>query len=281
MSFRLLALDIDGTLLGSNKGVSPRTHAAISAARARGVHLVLVTGRRYPAARRVAESLGGGVPLVLHNGALIVEAGSVLRCRPLARAAAASAVRLGRTQGADAVVHVGQQGEGRLLIERVSPDNKLLVDYLERSGSDVVRVDDLLTALWAGEDPMQVMFAGPQSAMDALLPPLRGALGDGASLERTTYPHYGVGIIDVLHAGVGKAEALAFLQVRWGLTQSETLAIGDNWNDREMLECAGLGLVMGNADPALCALGLPVLPSNDEDGVAVALETYVLGGRSG
>ena len=79
MSFRLLALDIDGTLLGTNKGVSPRTQAAIAAARARGVHLVLVTGRRYPAARRVAEALGGGVPLVLHNGALIVEAGSVLR----------------------------------------------------------------------------------------------------------------------------------------------------------------------------------------------------------
>jgi hydroxymethylpyrimidine pyrophosphatase-like HAD family hydrolase len=278
MPFRLLALDIDGTLLGSSKGVSVRTHAAIAASRARGVHLVLVTGRRYPAARRVAESLGGGVPLVLHNGALIVEAGSVLRCRPLTRAAAASAVRLGRGQNADAVVHAGQRGEGRLLIERVSPGNKLLVDYLDRSGSDVMRVDDLLTALWAGPDPMQVMFAGPQPAMDALLPPLRGVLGGQGRIERTTYPQRGVGIIDILHPGVGKAEALAFLQRRWGVKQGETLAIGDNWNDREMLERAGLGLVMGNADSALRALGLPVLPSNDEDGVAVALETYVLGG---
>ena len=78
---------------------------------------------------------------------------------------------------------------------------------------------------------------------------------------------------------VGKAEALAYLQRRWGLAAHETLAVGDNWNDREMLERAGLGLVMGNADPALRALGLPVLPSNDEDGVAVALETYVLDRR--
>jgi hydroxymethylpyrimidine pyrophosphatase-like HAD family hydrolase len=279
MSYRLLALDIDGTLLDSDKDVSARTQAAIAAARERGARLVLVTGRRYPAARRVAEALGGDVPLVLHNGALIVEAGSVLRCRPLARAAAADAVRLGRLHAADAVIHAGQRGEGRLLFERVSPGNRLLSDYLDRSGADAVRVADLLAELLAAEDPMQVMFAGAAEAMEALLAPLGGALGAEARLERTTYPRYGVSIIDVLHPGVGKAGALAFLQERWGLTPAETLAIGDNWNDREMLERAGLGLVMGNADPALRAIGLPVLPSNDEDGVAVALETYVLCGR--
>jgi hypothetical protein len=276
MPFRLLALDIDGTLLDSDKDVSARTRAAIAAAREQGVQLVLVTGRRYPAARRVAEALGGAVPLVLHNGALIVEAGSVLRCHPLSRAAAANAVRLGRRHGADAVVHAGQRGEGRLLFERVSPGNPLLADYLDRSGADVLRVADLLTELQSNEDPMQVMFAGAAEAMEALLAPLGHALGDEARLERTTYPRYGVAIIDVLHPEVGKAGALAFLQERWGFAAGETLAIGDNWNDREMLERAGLGLVMGNADPALRALGLPVLPSNDEDGVAVALETYVL-----
>ena len=276
MPFRLLALDIDGTLLDSDKDVSARTRAAIAAAREQGVQLVLVTGRRYPAARRVAEALGGAVPLVLHNGALIVEAGSVLRCHPLSRAAAANAVQLGRRHGADAVVHAGQRGEGRLLFERVSPGNPLLADYLDRSGADVLRVADLLTELQSNEDPMQVMFAGAAEAMEALLAPLGHALGDEARLERTTYPRYGVAIIDVLHPEVGKAGALAFLQERWGFAAGETLAIGDNWNDREMLERAGLGLVMGNADPALRALGLPVLPSNDEDGVAVALETYVL-----
>ncbi len=63
----------------------------------------------------------------------------------------------------------------------------------------------------------------------------------------------------------------------WGITAAETLAIGDNWNDHAMLRRVGLGLVMGNADPEMRTLGLPVLPTNDEDGVAVAIEAHVLG----
>jgi len=236
-----------------------------------------VTGRRYPAARRVAEELGGGIPLVLHNGALVMEGDAVVRCRPLARAAAARAIVAGRAHGADAVLHAGQRGEGRLLVERMAPDNTLLAYYLDRSHPDVSVVEDLLVALGAGEDPLQVMFGGSSELMDTLLPRLEAELGAAARLERTRYPRQGVGIIDVLDPEVGKAEALDFLQRRWGLHAEQTLAIGDNWNDREMLERAGLGFVMGNADPPMLALGLPVLPSNDADGVAVAVERYILG----
>ena len=273
-AFRLLALDIDGTLLRSDKTVSARTLSALDAARAGGAHLVLVTGRRYPAARRVAEMIGGRLDLVLHNGALIFENGEVLRRRLLPRATARKAVRAGRERRADPVVHCGPRGEGRLLVEGVEPSNTLLVYYLDKSHPDVVTVPDLEAAL--DEDPLQVMFGGAIPEMAALIPHLRDALGESAKIERTLYPHVGVGILDVLEPTVGKAEAVGFLQDRWGVGAAETLAIGDNWNDHEMLAEAGLGLVMGNADPALCALGLPVLPTNDEDGVAVAIERHVL-----
>ena len=103
-----------------------------------------------------------------------------------------------------------------------------------------------------------------------------GFVLSGRRVERTVYPQSGVGILDVLAAGVSKAAALAFLQERWGVTAAETLAIGDNWNDHEMLERAGLGLVMGNADPEMHRLGLAILPTNDEDGVALAIEEHVL-----
>jgi 5-amino-6-(5-phospho-D-ribitylamino)uracil phosphatase len=272
---RLVALDIDGTLLRSDKSLAPRTRAAVDAARVRGVRVVLVTGRRYPSARRVAEELGGDVPLILHNGALVVEGGRVLRCRPLARAAAARAIRAGRVAGCEPVVHGGKDGEGWLLVEAGVTATGLVAYYLERARSEVRRVPDLVAAL-ADEDPIQVMFGGTPAEMGAVQAALSLALEGRARIERTVYPATGVVLLDVIHPGVGKAEALAFVQGLWGVAAEETLAIGDNWNDREMLASAGLGFVMGNADPELLALGLPALPTNDEDGVARAIEEHVL-----
>jgi len=275
---RLVALDIDGTLLRGDKTVSLRTRLALERARAAGVRLALVTGRRHPSARRVAEDLGGKVPLVLHNGALVVEDGSVLRCRPLPRAAALRAIETGRAEGAEPVLHCGAAGEGWLLVDAAARPSGLVGYYLERSRAEMRVVPDLVAAVDA-EEPIQVMFGGERAPMETLRAALAAALGGEARIERTVYPATGVVLLDVLHPAVGKAEALRFLQERWGIAPSETLAIGDNWNDREMVERAGLGFVMGNADPELLALGLPVLPTNEEDGVARAIEEHVLGAR--
>ncbi len=272
---RLIALDIDGTLLRSDKTLSPRTGAALAGARALGVRLVLVTGRRYPSARRVADELGGPLPLGLHTGALVMEDGRVLRCRLLAREAARRAIRIGRAAGAEPVLHCGALGEGLLLVDAAARRTGLVGYYLERAGGEVRVIDDLTQALET-QDPVQVMFGGTREQMDPLLAALGAGLGGSARVERTVYPASGLVLLDVIDSAVGKAEALAFLQARWGIAPAETLAIGDNWNDREMVAAAGLGFVMGNADPELLALGLPVLPTNDEDGVAGAIERLVL-----
>jgi hypothetical protein len=276
MTYRLVALDIDGTVLRSDRRVSARTRAAVAAARAGGVRVVLVTGRRYPAARLVADEVGPELPLVLHNGALIVAGGEILACTPLPRAVAVEAIRIGRAHGADPVVHAGQRGEGRLLVERVAPDNPLLSFYLERSHPDVTQVVDVAAALDHEDDPLEVMFGGSCTALEALVPVLEAGLGARARVERTLYPRREVAIVDVVSPAVGKAAALAFLGRHFAIARAHTLAVGDNWNDRGMLEWAGLGLVMGNAEPGLRALGLPVLPTNDEDGAAVAIERYIL-----
>ena len=114
---RLVALDIDGTLLRSDRTLSPRTREAIAKARAIGVRVVLVTGRRHPSARRVADQVGDALPLVVHNGALVFEDGSLIRSRPLARDVAARAILAGRALGLEPIVHCGGRGEGLLLVE--------------------------------------------------------------------------------------------------------------------------------------------------------------------
>jgi hypothetical protein len=273
---RLVALDIDGTLLRSDRTLSPRTRDAIARALAVGVRVVLVTGRRHPSARRVADLVGAGLPLVVHNGALVVEDGSIIRCRPLAREVAARAIVAGRAHGMEPIVHCGSRGEGWLIIDANAPPAGLVGYYLERARAELRPVEDVLAAL-ALEEPIQVMFGGTLAEMDGLRGALAAALASEARLERTVYPATGFALVDVLHPSVGKADALAFLQRRWGIPAEATLAIGDNWNDRAMLEAAGRGLLMGNAPSELLQLGLPLLPTNDEDGVAHALETHVLG----
>lgn len=278
---RVLALDIDGTLLNSRREISPRNHAAIAAAEEAGVRIALVTGRRYPAAKRIADLLPGRPTLVLHNGGLVIEESVPIRVRPLARASAIAVLTFAKSVGADPVVHFGHRGEGLLYVETTSPSHTLLAYYLSRSHPDVRVVGNLESAVAQEQDhPLQVMFGGSMDEMAALA----GAIeerGFEVSALRTVYPKDDLSLIDVVAPTVDKSEALRFLCARWGVAIDEVLAIGDNWNDRLMLLQAGKGCVMGNADPELRALGLEVIPGNDEDGVACAVERFVLQGRSG
>lgn len=213
--------------------------------------------------------------MVLHNGALIVEEGEILRSRPLARDVARRAVELGLERGEEPVLHCGARGEGRVVAREKARASVLVRYYLERSANGVVLVSDLLAPL-DDEDPMQVMFGGAVEPMDGTRQALVDRLGDEARIERSVYPATDRAILEVLNPDVGKAGAVAFLQERWGIAPEETLAVGDNWNDREMIERAGKGFVMGNAPPGLRNRGHPILPTNDEDGVARAIEAHVL-----
>ena len=163
--YKLLALDIDGTLLTSGKLVSARTRSSLDAARAAGVRLVLVTGRRYPAAQRVVEMLGGDIPLVLHNGALVVEGGCVRRCRPLPLQDARKVIEIPRLRlpwFPTGHARRAAVGEG----VRRSNTCSLYLDSASRRTS--CRISPR-----ARGDPIHQLFGGSVEAMDALLPRLQ------------------------------------------------------------------------------------------------------------
>ncbi|MEO8500106.1 MAG: HAD family hydrolase [Vicinamibacteria bacterium] len=276
---RVLALDIDGTLLNSRREVSPRNLAAIAAAERAGVRIALVTGRRYPAAKKIADLLPVRPTLVLHNGGLVIEDSVPIRVRPLARKAAAAVVSFAKSAGADPVLHVGQKGEGLLYVENASPSHTLLAYYLRRSHPDVRVVESLEAFLsGAGSDPLQVMFGGSMQEMGDLAAAIETKAFEVTAL-RTVYPNDDLSLIDIVAPAVDKSEALAFLCERWGVGFEDVLAIGDNWNDRLMLLAAGIGCVMANADPELRSLGLKLVPGNDDDGVAHAVERFVFAER--
>lgn len=276
MNIRLLALDVDGTLLNSRFQVSEANRRAIREAVARGIIVVLVTGRRFVIARPIALELGLATPLISHNGALTKNPQSleVLDYHPLSASLARRVVEVGRRVGADMVGCYDPAGLGRVVVESISQDNVRLRQYLERASMVIQEVPDLVE--YIQEDPIQIMTSGPCAKMDHLIEALADNLGQEVRVLKTTYPQKDLTIVDVVTSECSKAAALATVVAAAGLSPQQVMAIGDNHNDLEMLAFAGLGVVMGNAEDSMKSKGYYVTGSNDEDGVAAAISRFIL-----
>lgn len=276
MAIQLLALDIDGTLLNSRGELTERNRTAIANARSRGIEVVLVTGRRFASARILLHELALDLPLVSHNGALTkeVETLATLDFQPLEEEAAREVIDLGREATADMICCDDPHGLGTMVIEGISSTNRVLQGYLARYRDAVVEVEDLRAYL--DHAPIQMMFSGSCRSMDQLTDRLEAALGDRAQIFQTRYRSHDLTILDVLGATASKGQTLAAYAERLGLSREEVMAIGDNHNDLSMLQYAGYGVLMGNADPEMKGVeGLYQTTSNDEDGVAIAIDKMI------
>ncbi|HEV2864016.1 MAG TPA: HAD-IIB family hydrolase [Pyrinomonadaceae bacterium] len=285
MAIRLIALDLDGTLLDSRGRLSDRNRAAIAAARAGGARVALVTGRRFRDARPLALELGLDVPVIAHNGALTKHARTLetVAAVLMPAEAARACVRLGRERVGAALVSDDHAGAGVLLYDHISEGNTALAKYIEWSrrvvGEDAAAAIRRVPSLeeYLDHDPLHVAFSGGCQAMRRLADEMETELGGAVKLLLTLYPKMDFALLDVLHPEASKGAGLAAVAAERGLTREEVMAVGDNHNDLEMLEYAGTGVLMANADALLRERG-PFHPtaSNDEDGVAEAIERFVL-----
>lgn len=277
---RLVAIDIDGTLLDSRWRVPEQNRMAIACAIERGVHVVLVTGRRFDFTRQVAEQLPEAVALILNNGALVKSSdGSTLARRLLPRDIARAVVESTASFRANATLVFDRPSAGQMVFERIPWEDPIRRGYFERNRAYLAEIFPLESALT--EDPIQVMYTGAVTEMRNVVTTLR-ALDFAAdfSLAVAEYEERNFTIVDVIERNCSKASALGEWAARLGVRREEILAIGDNLNDREMLEFAGFPVIMANAVPGLKTFGWPVTLSNDEAGVAAAIERYVLTGTS-
>jgi Cof subfamily protein (haloacid dehalogenase superfamily) len=270
---RLLALDIDGTLLDSHGHLPPENIDAIARAIDGGVEVALATGRRYDFARPVFEQLPAPLTLVLSNGAVVKKKdGETLMRRLLPREVAREVLRAVPQHRHEAAVTFDRVGERQIIYQAIDWDHpqhhKFFASnraYLGESNP----LEDCLT-----EDPVQVMFTGGCREMRDLFNELRG--GDRYAVALTEYEFRDFSLVDVMQAGCSKGAALADWASRRGYDASEVMAVGDNLNDIEMLEFAGTAVVMGNAIADLQSRGWAVTGTNDEAGVARAVETFIL-----
>lgn len=276
MGIRLIAIDIDGTLLDSHWGLPEANRKAVSEAIERGIEVVLVTGRRFDFALPIARLLPPQVVLVVNNGALIKSPdGSTHLRRLLPRQVARAVLEATPEFRPGAAVVFDRPRENQVLFEQIDWENPERRGYFERNRSHIAEISPLESCLT--EDPIQVMFTGSLEAMreaarrlEAL--PIRSQF----SLALTEYPNRNFSLVDVVHPEASKGSALAEWARRRKISREEILAIGDNLNDREMLEFAGTRVLMGNCVAELRQLGWPVTMTNDEAGVAAAIEAFAL-----
>lgn len=265
---RALALDLDGTLTNSAKEVTPAVRGALARAAAAGVVPVLASGRPLVGMAHVADSLDlgmlGGYALS-NNGSRIVEwaTGAAVFEAVLGRRAVEAAFAAAREFGVDALAY----DERGLYSE--NPEARYVERERYNNSAKATKVDDLAAAVtWA---PNKVMVVGEPEDLAPVLAALRGRLA-GAADVFLSEPYF----IEVTPPGIRKDAALGILAEHMGLALGEFMAVGDGLNDIPMLECCGVSVAMGNAYPEVKALADWVAPSNEEDGVAAAIERFVL-----
>jgi hypothetical protein len=276
MAVRLIALDIDGTLLDSRWQVPEENRAAIAAATERGIEVALVTGRRYDFAMQVAEKIGSPLTMIVNNGALIRSNDGKTHLRHLLpRGIAENVLQLTRAWRDGAAVIFDRPLEKQLMLETLNPDDTLRYAYYSRNLEYIGLASPLESCLT--EDPIQVMFSGEVAEMRAAEEILRNAeFAAEIRLAVTVYEHKNFAMIDVIHPSVTKGMALSEWAAAQGIAREEVLAVGDNHNDLEMLEFAGIPVVMGNGVAELKVFGWHETSSNDQGGVAAAIEQFAL-----
>ena len=278
MAIRLIAMDIDGTLLDSRGQVPEENARTVGEAASRGIEIVLVTGRRFDFARPIADALPCDLHLIVNNGALIKSKDGETHQRLLLPSATARRVLEAMPEFRDiAAVVFDRPRERQVIMERVDWDDPQRGGYFRRNRAFIAEVEPLVDCL-NGEDPIQVMYTGPCEPMRQIMRRLEALPMAGEfTLALTEYSARDFSLLDVLRLGVTKGVALGEWARRRGIPREEVMAIGDNWNDREMLEFAGRPVVMGNSVPELKSLGWAITGSNDENGLAQAIRTYALG----
>jgi Cof subfamily protein (haloacid dehalogenase superfamily) len=293
MPIRMIALDLDGTLLGADGRVSPRNLAALLAAEEAGIYIAIATGRRHCYALHVLRGLGlhDDTILVSSNGAVVRSFGSQLIERTLMEHATAEWLcgHLGEFRNAlvitfDRVQPDGEDSRGALVVEEFEDLQGSIAHWMRNNDRYIAHVRPIEDSL-KDEAPIQMMLCGTVERMrraeaHMAAQPQIAAVGThkpGATitLNRTEYPARDLSIVDILPAGCSKGSALVRLAAARGFGPEEIMAIGDNWNDLSMLEIAGYPVLMGNAPLDLHAMALErnwvTTVENSADGVAEAI----------
>ncbi|ETX09164.1 Cof-type HAD-IIB family hydrolase [Candidatus Entotheonella palauensis] len=276
MPYQLLALDVDGTVLDPEGQIRPAVQRAVAAVQARGLQVMLCTGRRFRTALPVAQSLGLTHPLIVHNGALVKapDSGQTLYHCYLSPDVYQTGLGLLR-QVSSPMLYIDAFHDGIDIItansDRAHPFQQA---YLQDAQKHCQMVADISDPPLQGVIMMSIM--AEESRLQAFRSDVQATLGNQAHVNVLANKSYQGSILEILHPSVSKWQALHQFASQQGIAASQIIAIGDDANDLEMIRHAGLGIAMGNAVDAVKAVAGHITLSNAQEGLAHALEHVVL-----
>lgn len=273
-SIRMLVIDIDGTLLNPEGHITARTRTAIQAAQQAGIIVTLATARRYHNTAQIATELELENPLILYDGALIVRhpASAILHRRPLNATLAQQAVDILVQYDIQPIVHPDLGLVEEIWTGPEALDNLWTAAYFTTYADQLRRMPP--STLCTGHaNPLRVVCFASEEAIEAALPTISALPCTWTTIKRG---NYGSSELVVMDVGCSKASGVAVLAEHFSLPMDQIMALGDNNNDREMLQSVGWGVAMGQAPAAVKAAANAVTASNAEDGAAIAIERYAL-----
>jgi Cof subfamily protein (haloacid dehalogenase superfamily) len=262
----LIALDLDGTLMGRERTISRRVRHAVKQAIDQGHLVTIATGRGYAPAARFAQDLGVNAPIICYQGALIRDCrdGKTVHSATIPLPIARALIVFSQARELNFQVYTQ---DDQAYVSQMDP---VAEGIAELSGIPVTAVKDL--AGWLNRPPIKFMFFEQEEAVPELVRDIKAQFDGHLQVVRSWDR-----LIEATGPSISKGEALARLAAHVGVARSETMAIGDQDNDVSMIAWAGLGVAMGNASPAAKAAADVIAPALEADGAAWAIERYVLG----
>ncbi|WP_427981678.1 sugar-phosphatase [Agarivorans sp.] len=265
---KLIALDMDGTLLNEEKKITPRTHQAIQQAKQAGVKVVLASGRPLQGLVPYLEQLeltSDEDFVISYNGSLVQRVGNSEIIHKTALNGKDGSELLKVAQRLGVYIHAFSAEHG-LITQQHNPWTDIESSI---NGIDVNEFD--FAQLSADDALVKIMFVAEESVLDQAIANLPAALREQYTVCRSA-PFF----LEFLHRDSNKGVGVAQLAAILGLSAEQVMCAGDAENDLQMLQYAGLAVAMDNADPELKAIANYIAPSNKQDGVAVAIEEKVL-----
>lgn len=268
---KLLVVDIDGTISGESNTVSQAVKEAIAAVQAKGIPVAIATGRMYRSALRFHQQLNSTLPLMAYQGAWIQDPTSqtIHQHLPVSRDVAEQLLDYFEQPTLRSLLSVHFYINDQLYVREVTPETQA---YAARSGITPIAVGDLRQTL--SNEPTKILaLCDDTTVITDLLGNLRRQYTPAELYMTTSVATF----FEATNAVVNKGNAVRYLAEEiLGLKSHNVMTIGDNFNDLEMLQYAGIGVAMGNAPEGVQAIANWVAPSVEVDGVATAIEKFLL-----